>query len=112
MRILKPVSLSLFFLLPCACAGAPPQMILQLSNGFARLSITGDVGSGCTIQSVTNLSQNWQFVTNFALPNSPFLLVDAVGSGAGQRFYRIYSQQAPTNIVMTNLVWISPGSFT
>src|SRR5258708_4538774 len=74
-------------LAPRAHCQTRPQIDLQLSNGFARLSITGDVGSGCTIQSVANLSQNWQFVTNFTLPSNPFLLVDGAGLGAGQRFY-------------------------
>jgi len=44
-----------------------PQITIQLSNGFARLNITGDIGSGCTVQTVSNLSQNWQFVTNLTL---------------------------------------------
>ncbi len=97
---------------PRAYPQAPPQMTVQLSNGFARLSITGEIGSGCTIQSVTHLSQNWQFLTNFMLPINPMLLVDRTSPGAGQRFYRVYAQQVPTNVVATNLVWISPGTFT
>ncbi len=91
---------------------ASPQLTVQLSNGFARLNITGTVGSGCTIQSVTNLSRNWQFVTNFALPSNPFLFVDSAVTSAGQFFYRLYAQQVPTNVVVTNMVWISPGTFT
>ena len=97
---------------PPAYPQAPPQITLQLSNGFARLSIAGDVGSGCTIQSVTNLSQNWQFVTNLTVSGSPFLVLDAIGPGAAQRFYRVFSQQVPTNVVTTNMVWIGAGTFT
>ena len=97
---------------PRAYPQAPPQITCQLSNGFARLSITGGLGSGCTIQSVTNLSQNWQFVTNFTVSSSPILLVDAAALGAGQHFYRAFSQQVPTNVVTSNMVWISPGDFT
>jgi len=111
-RCLAVLLLSAFALTPRAHSQTPPQLNLQLSNWFARLSITGDVGSGCTIQSVTNLSQNWRFVTNFTLPSNPFLLIDAAGAGECQRFYRIYSQQVPTNVVITKMVWISPGTFT
>src|SRR5260221_4092350 len=97
---------------PRAYPQAAPHLTVQLSNDFAHLSITGEVGSVCTIQSVTNLSKNWQFVTSLALPSNPFLFVDEAGASGGQRFYRIYAQQVPTNVVARNMVWISPGTFT
>ena len=43
---------------------------------------------------------------------SPFLVLDAIGPGAAQRFYRVFSQQVPTNVVTTNMVWIGAGTFT
>jgi len=104
--------LAIFVSAQCAYPQTAPQITVQLSNGIAHLNIIGDVGSDCTIQSVTNLSQNWQFVTNLTLLSSPFLLVDAAGPGTDQRFYRLYAQQVPTNVLVTNMVWISPGTFT
>ena len=87
-------------------AQTQPQISVQLSNGYARLAVTGDVGSGCTIQSATNLAQNWMFLTNITLSANEILIVDSTGPLPAQRFYRVYSQQVPTNVVMTNMVWI------
>jgi len=98
--------------IPRACPQSPPQVTVQLSNGYARVSVVGDVGSDCTIQSATNLSQNWQFVTNFTLLSNQSLVLDPTSPLAAQRFYRVYSQEVPTNVVTTNMVWLSSGTFT
>jgi len=111
-RFFAVLILTVFASTPRAQCQTPPQLNLQLSDGFVRLSIAGDVGSGCTIQSVTNLSQNWQFVTNFTPSSNQSFVVDPTGPIVAQRFYRVYSQLVPTNVVATNMVWISPGAFT
>lgn len=98
----------------------PTTLEAQLSNGHARLRITGSVGSACTIQTVSNLflfqtgkilTKNWQFITNFTLASNSAVL-DAPDLGTGQRFYRAFTQAVPTNTITTNMVWISPGTFT
>jgi formylglycine-generating enzyme required for sulfatase activity len=88
-----------------------PVIRLEMSNGCARLSVTGDAGTGCTIQCVTNLSMNWQFVTNFTFLTNRAIIVDR-SPMATTRFYRVCSLVMPTNVVMSNMVWIPPGTFT
>ena len=44
------------------------------------------------------------------MPSSPYLVLDA-GAVTALRFYRAFAQQVPTNVVTTNMVWISPGTF-
>ena len=95
-------------------AQSPPSLIVQVSAGSVRLSITADVGSACTIQWATNVcgTNNWQVLTN--LPpmssSSPCLVADD-HAATTRRFYRAFAQQVPTNIVTTNMVWIPPGTF-
>lgn len=95
-------------------AQSPPSLMVQVSNGSVWLSITGDVGSACTIQWTTNLydASNWQFLTNLTpVLNSPCVVTDAAAS-VTSRFYRAFAQQVPTEVVpRPNMVWISPGTF-
>ena len=94
-------------------AQSPPSLSLQLSNGSARLSLTADTASACTIQYRTGLSptNTWQFLTHFTpLSSSPRLVVDP-GAAAAPRFYRAFAQQIPTNVLTTNMIWVSPGAF-
>src|SRR5947199_9743028 len=76
---LLELSLALLAATPPAHPQIPPKIDVQLSSGYVRLNIAGAAGTLCTIQSVTNLPGNWQFVTNFTLFNSPFLIVDPTG---------------------------------
>jgi len=82
----------------------PPGLGVQVSGGYAQLSITGYVGTACMIQWVTNLSQtnSWQCLTNLTLTNSLSRVVDTVPPTA-QRFYRAFSP--------SKMVWIPPGRF-
>jgi formylglycine-generating enzyme required for sulfatase activity len=95
-----------------ACAQTAPGLGLQFLAGRPTLSITGVVGSVCTVQYITTLSptNNWQFLTNLTLPQSPWLVVDPSGV-SDSRFYRVFSQSVPLNAVTTNMVWIAPGTF-
>jgi len=88
-----------------------PRIVLGLSNQFVRLSISGRIDRGCTLQSSTNLL-HWQFVTNFAFIVSPVLIFEPATPAIGQVFYRALSQQVPSNLGTTNMVWIPPGTFT
>ncbi len=113
MKRLIAVCLGVGLLAWAGQAQSPPLLSVQMSNGSVRLNITGDVGSVCTIQWASNLygTTNWQFLTNLnPLPSSPYLVADTNVVSA-LRFYRAFAQQVPTNAVMTNMVWISPGTF-
>jgi formylglycine-generating enzyme len=98
---------------PRGSAQSPPLLSVQVSNSAVRLRITGDVGSACTIQYRAGLSptNHWQFLTNLTpLSSSPYLVLDA-GAVTAPRFYRAFAQQVPANVVTTNMVWITPGTF-
>jgi formylglycine-generating enzyme required for sulfatase activity len=113
MKRLFTVCLALGLLASAGYAQSPPSLSVQVSNGSVRLSITGDVGSACTIQCATNLygTNNWQFLTNLTpLSSSPYLVADTHAFTAA-RFYRAFAQQVPPNAVTTNMVWIAPGTF-
>ena len=104
---------ALWLVAPPAPAQSPPALSVQVFNGTVRLRITGDMGSACTIQYCTGLSptNNWQFLTNLTpLSSSPYLVADT-NVVTAPRFYRAFAQQVPTNVVTTNMVWISPGTF-
>ena len=107
-------SAGLWFVAPLVSAQSPPALSVQMSNGYARLSLTADIGSACTIQYRTDLlpTNNWQFLTNLTPLSSSRCLVDDTSSLTAPRFYRAFSQQVPTNVVPgPNMVWISPGTF-
>ncbi len=113
MRRLFAVCLGVGLLAEAGYAQSPPSLSVRVANESVGLSIRGDVGSACTIQWASHLdgTNNWQFLTNLTpLSSSPYLVADA-NSITAQRFYRAFSQQVPTNVVTTNMVWIPPGTF-
>jgi len=92
----------------------PPVLSVQVSNGLARLKIAGDVGANYTIQRATNLTGGlcWKVLTNLTpLLSSPYVVADANGGPPG-RFYRAFTLQVATNAVISNMVWIAPGTFS
>jgi formylglycine-generating enzyme required for sulfatase activity len=108
---------ALIWLLPAQPAGAqtPANLKLQLTNGLALLTISGAASNACTIQFTTNLTQlnPWHYLTNFQPTNNPAVFSDPNPPLASLRLYRVFTQQLPTNVVpATNMVWISPGTFT
>lgn len=113
-RLAVGLSVGLLVAAQCVQAQSPPGLSVQLSNGFAGLTITGAVGSACTVQWNDNLSgtNNWQFLTNLApLVNGSVQVFDSSPLTVS-RFYRAFLQQLPTNVVpVPNMVWISPGTF-
>src|SRR5262245_38520511 len=107
----SPIGLS-FFLLLAGIIGVQgqnrPGLTLQIVGGFPRLSLSGDVGSPCTIQYATNLTSgtNWFALTNVTLTSASALVLDQTVAATNQRFYRVVIN------VPANMVWIPAGSFT
>lgn len=61
---------------------------LSLAN-YAGLTIEGTVGGRYRIEYSPDLNtNNWLFLTNVVLPQSPFLFVDVQSPGKEKRFYR------------------------
>lgn len=92
-------------------AQTPPATVIpQLYLGHLGLTITGAVGSNYLVQCVTDLAQsnNWQTLTNFALPGSPYLWVDTSGAATHHRYYRVV---APSPYVPAGMVLIPAGAF-
>lgn len=92
-------------------AGAQGQTNLgQSLQLYAGLTITGQVGTVCAIQTVTNLAEtnNWVTLTNITLLTSPHVWLDMNGPAAGRRFYR--SVTVPE--VVPNMVMVPAGTFT
>jgi len=113
-RVLSVLGAALWLAVPRVPAQSPPELAVQVSAGGVSLSITGDSGSGGTIQYRPGLSatNTWQFLTNLAsLSSSPCQVTHTGGLSAG-RFYRAFSYQLPANVVpRSNMVWIAPGAF-
>ena len=92
-------------------AQTPPATVIpQLYLGHLGLTITGAVGSNYLVQCVTDLTQsnNWQTLTNFALPGSPYLWVDTSGAATNHLYYRVI---APSPCTPAGMVLIPAGSF-
>jgi hypothetical protein len=55
-----------------------------------ELEISGPLGQSYRIDSRLSLdaTNGWTVLTNFALPNSPFLFIDGGSSNSSTRFYR------------------------
>lgn len=95
-------------------AQTPAVLGVKLANGNAQLSLAGPLGTSWTIQYATNLTSAvaWFDLTNLTLSSSPVMAMDSTGPAAG-RFYRAVElqSQTPTNVVVTNMVWMAPGTF-
>ena len=76
-----------------ALAQSNVRLNVQIPSGYARLSITGAVGSVCSIQTRTNLAQtNWLTLTTFALTNTLQWWSDTNAPASGARWYRALVQ--------------------
>ena len=102
-----------FFLLGILsfCA-VPKPAVAQTGVGmhlYAGITITGVVNCVYAIQTTTDLSNpnSWQDLAIITLPSSPYLYFDTQNPACGNRFYRAVLQ-----LVMTNMIYISPGTFT
>ncbi len=105
---------SLFDFADSARSQTPASLGLHLTNGYPQLGISGTVSNACTIQYATNLTQlnPWHYQANFQLTNSPALFLDTNQPPSPVHFYRVFTQQLPTNVVpVANMIWISPGTF-
>ena len=91
--LLLLVVLAVSALTPPAAAQSPVRLDLQIPTGYPRLSITGAVGTVCTVQCRTNLAQsNWLTLTTFALTNTLQWWNDTTAPGSGTRWYRAWVQ--------------------
>src|SRR2546425_3339505 len=117
LNALASIFLFMFGPTPNGLSQAPPKLGLQISGGYARVSITGAVSTAWTIQFATNIATSnfWLPLTSLTLSNVSATVADTtgpvIGQASGRRIYRAVSQHAPTNVVTTNMVWIPPGSF-
>ena len=71
---------------------SPPPTTLAIST-YPGVTINGTDGGVYQIQYNTSLNTNWQTITNFILPYSPYLWVDTSSTANGQRFYRTIQLQ-------------------
>ncbi len=86
-------ALAVSALVPRVEAQSSVRLNVQVPAGYARLSLTGAVGSVCTIQSRTDLAQtNWLTLTTFALTNTLQWWSDTNATAAGARWYRALVQ--------------------
>ena len=93
---------------PRAVAETPVVMDIQT---YAGLTITGTVGTVCSVEYITDLAQTnnasaWRCLEYLQLPASPYLWADKSAPATAQRFYRAVEMAAPTN-----MAFIPPGTF-
>lgn len=97
---------------PEARSQVPPVVRLQILNGQPVLSVTGAANTLCTVQYATAAEPNRRlYLTNVALTSNPTLLRDTFDPALPRRFYRAFLQVGPA-ILVENMVWIPPGTFT
>ncbi len=103
-------------LTPDARAQSSATLSVRLVGGVPQLSLSGPVGTSWTIQSSPALAPavDWVALTNLTLLTSPTAVTDPDGPAEGTRFYRAMELkgQSPTNVIVTNMVWMPPGTFT
>ena len=97
-------------------AQTPPAIVvphLYLGSTIMGLTISGAVGSNYLVQCVTDLarSNNWQTLTNFALPDSPYIWVDTRGAATNHRYYRVIaSGPYAAAVALSGLAWDYDGT--
>jgi formylglycine-generating enzyme required for sulfatase activity len=111
----------LFSLLSCFVSFQPAfaqnitNLKLHITNGVPSLIISGISTNACTIQYSTNLTvvNPWHYLASFQATNDPAHFPDTNQLSAIPRFYRVFAQQLPAGVIpFTNMIWISPGTFT
>ena len=92
------------------CSGAPPPSLsIQISAGYAQVTVTGTAGTAYELQYVDQLSakNNWLYLINSQLAGPSHVFVDTSQlANSGQRFYLV------VEIPNTNTVFIPAGTFT
>jgi sulfatase modifying factor 1 len=89
-------------------AETPLRLGIKWLGGQAQLSVTGTAGTVCQLQWTDSVSatSRWYSLGHLRLSSSPAFFTDAASSSIGRRSYRAVW------VPNTNLVWISPGTFT
>jgi formylglycine-generating enzyme required for sulfatase activity len=111
-RTMSASCLALWVVALSATAQAQPSLGLRISGGQPTLGLTGTVGTVYSIQYATDLSPTSQWIDRTLLKaqaGSNDWSEPPTAPTPGQRFYRAVSVPAPAD---TNLVFISPGTFT
>jgi len=92
---------------PECLAQSPPSLSLHWTAGVARLTLSGDAGSPCTIEYSTNLSSGaaWTALTNCTLFGGSMQVVDSNATPGSFRFYRAEIS------VPAGMAWIPAGTF-
>ncbi len=93
---------------PQAVAQTPPGLEIEMAAGQAHLTVTGQAGTTCQIQWTEDLSPTgrWSHLAHNVIGSSPSTIIDSTSASATRRYYRAVWTPG------TNLVWISPGTFT
>ena len=107
-RLAAMLGLAIWSTGPWVVAQTPLGLHLRLEGGKPQLIVSGEAGNACQIQWTDKLSatNRWFHFGHCTLSNSPSLLSDLTSSSTNSRYYRAVGTPH------TNLVWISPGTFT
>jgi len=94
-------------------AQTQPLLSGRVEAGMPAVLMAGAPGTSWTLQFSTNLGSppTWFPLATLTLSNTPSLVVDYPGAGAGRRFYRAVSHPVPTGIVASNMVYLGPATF-
>ena len=86
---------------------------VRVTAGQAQLSLSGTLNSSWAIQYSSALPPAWLVLTNLTLLSSPTTVADPNIPLDSVRYYRAVLLQnlSPTNVTVTNMVWMAPGTF-
>lgn len=90
------------------------RLSVRLSSGGAQLTLFAPVGTSWEVQYSQDLiSPVWTPFTNVTVTAAVFAFADPQTPLDAIRFYRAMElqNQTPTNVIVTNMVWMVPGTF-
>ncbi len=101
------LALGFWTLAPQVTAQTRLGLSISMSAGQAQITVKGPVGTACQVQRTDNLSatSQWVHVGSQLLASPPSPLIDPAPSSLCSYYRAIWTPN-------TNLVWISPGTFT
>ncbi len=113
--LLALAGLALLAFAPQIPAQTTARLDARLDAGLPELSLTGPLGTSWAIQYSAAVAPTpvWLPLTNLTLFSSPTVVADPNGLPGSARFYRamLLQNQTPTNVVVTDMVWMPPGLF-
>lgn len=90
------------------------RLTVRSSGGAVQLSLSAPSGSSWSIQYASSLvSPSWTPFTNLTLTGGVASFNDDSSLMLTSRFYRAMALQSqpPTNVLVTNMVWMAPATF-